>query len=381
MITGLCKSLAMINLALMDFLFVLLSILIITLLIVVHEFGHFLAAKFYGFQTPIFGIGMPFGPYIEICKKWGTRFRFYFLLIGGFVAIPETHDETSEETLKEIDDLKPFRKFPVLPRAVVAVAGVAFNIIFAFLLAIVMAMSIGLPKIVPSTVIKGFTSDTSPAKIAGLEAGDKILSINGIVINTGIEMQIKIAEFKDQDIQIKVANKDKIYSVHSEGVIGVQLGYEKEYIKSENIFSAIFSGLKFTVNATVMMIFSVFAILASLLAKVVSVFGLHLDFATASLGDVKGIVGIVQLITQDIKHNLWMILEFAFLLSLNLAVINLLPIPALDGGHLLFLGYEAIFKKKPSTKLQDGLVQAGFIFLLSLMAITTINDIRSFFVK
>jgi membrane-associated protease RseP (regulator of RpoE activity) len=364
----------------MDFLFVLLSILIITLLIVVHEFGHFLAAKFYGFQTPIFGIGMPFGPYIEICKKWGTSFRFYFLFIGGFVALPETHDETSEETLRELD-LKPFRQFPVLPRAVVAVAGVAFNVIFAFLLAVIMAVSIGLPKIVPSTVIKGFTSETSAAKIAGLEAGDKILSINGIAINTGIEMQNKIAEFKDQDIQIKVANKDKVYSVHSEGVIGVQLGYEKEYIKSENIFSAIFSGLKFTVNATVMMIFSVFAILASLLAKVVSVFGLHLDFATASLGDVKGIVGIVQFITQDIKHNLWMILEFAFLLSLNLAVINLLPIPALDGGHLLFLGYEAIFKKKPSTKLQDGLVQAGFIFLLSLMAITTINDIRSFFVK
>jgi|LakMenE18May11ns_1017448.scaffolds.fasta_scaffold9956627_4 regulator of sigma E protease len=371
----------MINLALMDFIFVLLSILVITLLIVVHEFGHFLAAKLYGFQTPIFGIGMPFGPYIEICKKWETRFRFYFLLIGGFVAIPETHDETSEETLQELDDLKPFRKFPVLPRAVVAVAGVAFNIIFAFLLAVIMAISIGLPKIVPSTVIKGFTSDTSAAKISGLEIGDKILSINGIAINTGTQMQSKIAEFKDQDIQIKLANKDKIYSVHSEGVIGVQLGYEKEYIKSENIFSAIFSGLKFTISATLMMIFSVFAILASLLAKALSVFGLHLDFATASLGDVKGIVGIVQLITQDIKHNIWMVLEFAFLLSLNLAVINLLPIPALDGGHLLFLGYEAIFKKKPSTKLQDGLVQAGFIFLLSLMLITTINDIRSFFVK
>ena len=99
-----------------------------------------------------------------------------------------------------------------------------------------MAISIGLPKIVPSTVIKGFTSDTSAAKIAGLETGDKILSINGIAINTGTQMQSKIAEFKDQDIQIKVANKDKIYSVNSEGVIGVQLGYEKEYIKSENIF-------------------------------------------------------------------------------------------------------------------------------------------------
>ena len=74
-----------------------------------------------------------------------------------------------------------------------------------------------------------------------------------------------------------------------------------------------------------------------------------------------------------------MILEFAFLLNLNLAVINLLPIPALDGGYLLFLAYEALFKKKPSIALQEGLVQVGFIFLLSIMALTTINDIRNFF--
>lgn len=365
----------------MDFLFVLISILIITLLIVVHEFGHFLAAKFYGFQTPIFGIGMPFGPYIEICKKWDTHFRFYFLLIGGFVAIPETSDETSEETLKDLKDLKPLRKFPVFPRAVVAVAGVTFNIIFAFLIALIMSMSVGLPKITPSTVIKGFTNDSSAAKLAGLEIGDKIISINGLEINDGTKLQSEIAKLKNQDIEVKVANKNENFTVHSEGVIGVQLAYEKQYVKSDNFFSGLLSSLKFTLEATFMMILSVFAILASLIAKILSVFGLQISFETASLGDVKGIVGIVQLISEDIKNNLWMILEFAFLLNLNLAVINLLPIPALDGGHLVFLAYEAIFKKKPSAKLQETLIQAGFILLLSLMALTTINDIRSFFIK
>jgi len=365
----------------MDVLFALVSILVITILVLVHECGHFLAAKLYGFQTPIFGIGMPFGPYIELFKRWGTRFRFYFLLIGGFVTVPETGDETSAESLEGIDDLKPFRQFPVYQRAVVAIAGVTFNVLFAFLIAILMSLSTGLPKIVPSTVIKGFSSETSPAKLAGMQAGTKIISINGLEINSGTELQKIVFAEKGKDIEIKVADDKKVYKVHSDGVIGVQLGYEKEYIKAENIFNAIFSALKFTAESTLMMIFSIFAILASLIAKVLVILGINLDFVTANLGDVKGIVGIVQLITDDIKNNIWMVLEFSFLLSLNLAVINLLPIPALDGGHLVFLAYEAIFKKKPSAKLQDGLVQAGFIFLLSLMALTTINDVKGFFIK
>ena len=83
----------------MDFLAIIISILTIAVLIIVHEFGHFLFAKFYGFQTPVFGIGLPIGPGINLFKKWGTQFKFYFALIGGFVAIPELGDETDKETL------------------------------------------------------------------------------------------------------------------------------------------------------------------------------------------------------------------------------------------------------------------------------------------
>ena len=172
----------------MDFIFVIISILVITLLIVVHEFGHFLAAKLYGFQTPIFGIGMPFGPFIKLFKKWDTEFRFYFALIGGFVAIPETSDETSTETIKDME-LKPFRKFPVYQRAVVAVAGVAFNILFALIIAFFMSTSIGLPKLLASNKIAEFVSDSSPAKQAGLEFGDYVISVNGQKIASGKDLQ------------------------------------------------------------------------------------------------------------------------------------------------------------------------------------------------
>ena len=365
----------------MDFIFVIISILVITLLIVVHEFGHFLAAKLYGFQTPIFGIGMPFGPFIKLFKKWDTEFRFYFALIGGFVAIPETSDETSTETIKDME-LKPFRKFPVYQRAVVAVAGVAFNILFALIIAFFMSTSIGLPKLLASNKIAEFVSDSSPAKQAGLEFGDYVISVNGQKIASGKDLQQTIDQYTDEDIELKVKRGEEIlsYEVHSEGAIGVRLGYSKEYIKSAtNILEHIYNSAKYTLETLLMMVLSIITIFASLFAKIGNLLGLSSISPAASLGEVKGIVGIVQLISEDIRNNLWMILEFAFLLNLNLAVINLLPNPALDGGYLLFLAYEALFKKKPSIALQEGLVQVGFIFLLSIMALTTINDIRNFF--
>lgn len=365
----------------MDFFFAIISILVITLLIVVHEFGHFLAAKLYGFQTPVFGIGLPFGPYINLFKKWGTQFRFYFALIGGFVAIPETSDETNEETLKDME-LKPLKKFPVYQRAVVAVAGVAFNILFAFIIAITMTASIGLPKFSASNKIIEFVGENSAAKLAGIKKGDTIIAVNGAAIQSGKELQESIGNYQNEDINLKVLrdNKTKNISVHAHGAIGVKLGLKKEYIKyGSNIFNWIQEAFKYTLKTLFMMTLSIITIFSSLFAKLASLFGIETNIASTNLGEVKGIVGIVQLITEDIKNNLWLILEFAFLLNLNLAVINLLPIPALDGGYLIFLGYEAIFKKKPSIALQEGLVQAGFMFLLSIMALTTINDIKNFF--
>ena len=294
------------------------------MLIVVHEFGHFLAAKLYGFQTPIFGIGFPFGPHIDLFKKWDTQFRFYFALIGGFVAIPETSDESSAETLKDIE-LKPFKKFPVYQRAVVAVAGVAFNILFAFLIAIVMIGTTGLPKLAASNKIIEFVDKNSPALQAGLEKGDLIISVNGLEINSGKELQTAINSHIDEDISLKVKRNEEIktFNLHSSGAIGVKLGLKKEYIKHDfNLFKWIGEAFKYTAETLVMMVLSIIAIFSSLFAKLANLVGIETALPSANLGEVKGIVGIVQLITEDIKSNIWMILEFAFLLNLNLALLT-----------------------------------------------------------
>src|SRR3984957_5734910 len=95
---------------------------ILSVLIIVHECGHFSVARLFGFQTPVFGFGLPFGPHWTIGRKWGTEFRIHALLLGGFVLIPELGDESSIQENLSIE-LKPFRKFPIWQRALVAFAG------------------------------------------------------------------------------------------------------------------------------------------------------------------------------------------------------------------------------------------------------------------
>lgn len=364
----------------MDLLAILISILMITVLIVVHEFGHFLAAKYYGFQTPVFGIGLPFGPGIDLFKKWGTQFKFYFALIGGFVAIPELGDETDEDLLKEYELEKPLQEFPVGQRAVVASGGIVFNILFAFLLAVVMAGSVGLPQAVPTNEIATFVSEDSIAKKSGIEAGDKIIRLNSIEIKSALDLQNAVKETTGQKIGLVIEREGKEFNLElqSEGSLGVVLDYEKTYQKfGSNPLVWVWEAFRFTTKTLLAMVISIFGIFAALFAKVISVFNPDMAPSSMNLGDVKGIVGIVQLISEDIKSNAILLFDFAILLSLNLAVINLLPIPALDGGHLVFMAYEAVFGKKACEKFQARAVQAGFIFLISIILITTFNDLKN----
>ncbi|MCE2929741.1 MAG: site-2 protease family protein [Candidatus Caenarcaniphilales bacterium] len=367
----------------MDIFSVAISILTIAVLIIVHEFGHFLAARYYGFQTPVFGIGLPIGPGINLFKKWETQFKFYFALIGGFVAIPELGDETDHEELKKYD-MKPMREFPVGQRAVVASAGIVFNILFAIIIAIVMAASVGLPKAVPNSKIAAFTSKESFAKKSGFLEGDKIVFVDNIVIDSAEKLQETIKNSKGKTITVIVERMvDKTPTVtaitlESPGAFGIVLGNDKVYEKyGLNPFMWVYKSIVFVGQNMLAMFLSVIGLFVALAHKVISLVLPGYGAAAADLGQVKGIVGIVQLISEDIKGNITLLYEFAILLSLNLAVINLLPIPALDGGHLVFMAYEAIAGKKACQKFQANAVQIGFVFLLGIIFLTTFNDLKN----
>jgi RIP metalloprotease RseP len=323
--------------------------------------------------------------------RWGTQFKFYFALIGGFVAIPELGDESDPELLKKYSFDKPLREFSVGKRAIVASGGIVFNIIFAFLLAIVMSLTIGLPQAVPSNTISAFTGANSLAKKSGIQLGDQITKINTYEIKSGIDLQKTVKKLSNQKITLEIKrpipNKEKKSNVEyqdvkleifSPGSLGVVLGHKKEYQSPEkNILNSVWKSFLFTAQTLIAMFISVIGIFYGLFQKLISLFNPNLASNQINLNDVKGIVGIVQIISQDIKTNAFMLLEFAYLLSLNLAVINLLPIPALDGGHLAFMAYEAVMKRKPPEKIQETAIQIGFIFLLSIIFITTLNDLKN----
>src|ERR1700737_385184 len=118
---------------LLDAFAILVMLGILSVLIIVHEFGHFSVARYFGVQTPVFGFGLPFGPSWVVGHKWGTEFRVHACLLGGYVAIPELGDESNAKEEHYGVPLKPFKKFPIWQRALVAFAGVGFNIMFAWL--------------------------------------------------------------------------------------------------------------------------------------------------------------------------------------------------------------------------------------------------------
>ena len=140
---------------------------VLSTLIIVHECGHFLVARYFGFQTPVFGFGLPFGPHIVVGRKWGTEFRIYAALLGGFVAIPELGDESNTSPDAFGLPLQPFRKFPIWQRALVAFAGVGFNILFAYLLVLVMYCSLG--QDVSETHVAALPKENPIAANAGIK--------------------------------------------------------------------------------------------------------------------------------------------------------------------------------------------------------------------
>ena len=255
---------------------VLLMLAILSSLIIVHECGHFLVARLFGFQTPVFGFGLPFGPYITVGKAFETEFRIHACLLGGYVAIPELGDESrqdmeaygvaalpasgmveGEELSKEASgehnetphivttdaeipieaphasskdnpygvELKPFRKFPIWQRALVAFAGVGFNIIFAYLIMVTMLLTIGEP--VPETYAAGTFKSNPIALNAGILKGDKIVSLDKQPVKTSEEIISYFTSHKSTPVVVQIERNGKPMDIsmtpNADGKVGMAL--------------------------------------------------------------------------------------------------------------------------------------------------------------
>lgn len=346
------------------FLLTLLAFLIILgLLIFVHEAGHFAAAKLSDVRVDEFAFGFP--PRL-ICRKRGeTRYCINAFPVGGYVKMLGEDDDS--------DSPRSFSKKRTRFRFFIVVAGVIMNFILGgFLLSL--GYGIGMAPISVSEnelasykksteVVIAQVNDNSPAQKAGLETGDIIIGFTDIdqfasytKINLDKTITVKVKRDKTiTDRQVKVSqNADAPIGVGLIGISSVKLPF----------FPAIYYGFKDMVLTSKNVVVALYLIIVGL-------------FRTGKVSEaISGPVGIFHITGQAVKLGFIYIIQLAALLSINLAIINILPFPGLDGSRALILGLEGIFRKKVlRDELESGLHMIGFIVLIALILLVTFRDI------
>jgi membrane-associated protease RseP (regulator of RpoE activity) len=349
---------------------------ILSVLIIVHECGHFSVARYFGFQTPVFGFGLPFGPYLKVGNKWGTEFRIHALLLGGFVLIPELGDESSISEGLGIP-LQPFKKFPIWQRALVAFAGVGFNIIFAYLITVSMLTIMG-EATTPKTFVNFLVKENPIAMNAGVEPGDQITAVNGSQITSSEDAVQKLSSHKSAPVELALLRDGKVVDLtmvtNAAGKVGMGLLSPPVYHKFEgNLFDLLIAAGYKLWSLTSMMLQGLGQMLSGLM---------HGGKASAGgpavgISDLHGVLFAIVLGANFAQQDWSQLFVFTILISMDLAIINLLPIPALDGGHLAFMFFEAVRGKPMGEQAQGELVKWGFISLLLLMGVVMFNDVTA----
>ncbi|MBN1325658.1 RIP metalloprotease RseP [Candidatus Falkowbacteria bacterium] len=349
----------------------LLFLIILGILVFVHEAGHFVAARKMGMKVEEFGFGFPPRIWGKTGKD-GVVYSINWIPLGGFCKIKGEDGENRTE-LDSFGSKKPWR------RALVLVAGVAMNFLLCAVL-LSFGYLIGLPQAVDQEsldqgIVKEYkvqivsVLDDKPAKAAGVEVGDVLLLVDGKQIQGVKNLVQYTSERIGQTVKFQferdknVIEKDiEIASIgDSKGGIGV--GLIETGVVSYPVHLAVWNGFKLTGVLTGEFIYAFYNIIKNLLVG-------------KPLGvQVSGPVGIAVLTGQVARLGFVYILQFAALLSLNLAIINLLPFPALDGGRLLFVLIEKIRRKPVSQKIEALIHTIGFSLLLILIIIITFQDI------
>lgn len=337
-------------------------ILVFTIIALAHEFGHLIFAKRAGIR--VYELALGFGPRIFSFQKNNTVYAINLIPILGYVKIAG-EGESEEDAACPPNELfsakRPSQKFITL------FAGALFNIVFAFVLLSVLFMLFGVPTGLSKEV--GAVNKKSPAELAGLLVGDKIISVNGKVFPTMESIISYIHASKDKPLRIVVARKEKEVVINATPKFNNKLkvallGFSpKPIYKAVNPLLAIYHGLNQTFSLVLMVLIIFFQLITG----------------SVSLADLAGPVGIAQITGKYAQSGLVSLLHFTAFLSINVGVLNLLPIPALDGGRLVFVLIEWIRGKKINPAVENNFNYWGFIALLALMAIVTLNDLLRIF--
>src|SRR3990167_743192 len=342
----------------------LVSLLVISALIFFHELGHYFAARAMGVYVEVFSIG--FGRKVASFKRWGTEWKIAMIPLGGYVKMKGQDD--SDPSKKSYDHDSYNVKTPA-QKIFILLAGPLANFVLAFVL--YFAIALGGPNILSPVI--GTIVKESPAFVAGLETNDTIRSINGAPIATWREMA-EVIETSDGSLNIEVERAGYIHFITLSPKITQSTNMFNEVIEKKMIGIAaagVTHKLELSIGETLS-----YASEQTAFASTLIFTGLKkLLVGEVPANELGGIISIVKL-TSDATDAGWMsVLFFAALISVNLGVLNLLPIPALDGGHIMFNLYELIFRREVNERIMINLTIAGWVILFSLMGLGLYNDI------
>lgn len=345
---------------------ILVFAIVLSILVFVHELGHFLVAKKLGIRVEEFGFGLP--PRLWGVRRGETVYSINWLPIGGFVKLSGEDVEELDKTLTPAQKRRYFFARSKKERAAVLLAGVTMNFILAVvIISFIFTQGVFVPT---DRVHVEKVVENGPAATAGLKEADVIISFAGSTIKSSEDLIGITKEKSGVPVEMKVLRKGEelVLTVTprkdpppDEGPMGVVITNLEE--KKYPWYKAPFYGIVEALHMSYLMLVT----LGDLLWKLVTFQKLSADIA--------GPIGIAQATGRAVQYGVMAVLQLMGILSLNLAIINVLPIPALDGGRLLFVFLEKFLGKRIKPQAERISHQIGMAFLLALIVLVTINDI------
>ena len=354
-------------------LYVFVAILVLAIMIFIHELGHYTAGRLLGFKILDFSIG--FGPAIFKFKKKDITYALRAVPLGGACRFYGEDDEPM--------DAVAFNSQEVWKRIIVVFAGPLMNILFAYVLAVIMMFTYGYDDIrtydngAYAVTISGFSDNNGPAKKSGLKKGDVILAVDGEDVSAGDEefdarcerCSLLIANAAPEGVTMTVMRGDKQLDVYVRDIYNAKEG--------RNIIG-VFMGASVKPYGFFESFGKAFDFLASIVKTTFTAIGGWFKHGIQA-GEISGVVGTVAVTAQMASYGFENLLLVTILISISLGLFNLFPLPALDGGRLVFLLIELIFRKPVPRNIEATVHAVGMFLLFGLMALVTVFDVLGLF--
>lgn len=342
---------------------VLIFLLALSIVVVFHEFGHFFAAIKTGVRVEEFGLGLP--PRI-VGKKFGkTLFSLNWLPIGGFCKL-YGEDVAVGKSKKAFCNKKPWQKM------LIVMGGVVMNLVLAVIIFSVVYTVLGVPQGMDKVKVLEVAGG-SPAEEAGLEKDDWIVGVGQVRVKTAEELVEEVGEYGGEKVELAVERGEIMQTVtvevrenppEGEGRMGVAISHmDMVKVPWWQFYKGVGAGFSEAYFWGKIIVGGMYQMVSGL-------------FVGRVPEGVAGPVGMYQA-TSSIKKDqgIWAMIHFFGIISVNLAVLNFMPFPALDGGRMIFIGWEMLTKKKVSSKIESTVNSVGMMVLLALLLLVTVGDV------